>query len=94
MINKKLAVLAASIGLGLSSFYAISAPQCGTDSRCHYTYDRAMSSCMNTTNPVVIDGVRYDRYNTRAECDAVYSVDLQRCLAGDTNGPGAPSGCN
>ncbi|QQX80043.1 hypothetical protein JK628_21585 [Shewanella sp. KX20019] len=93
MINKKLAVLAASIGLGLSSFYAISAPECGSSARCGYQNDRDISACMQTTNPVVIDGVRYDRYNTRAECEAAYAEDLQRCLAGDTDGPGSPFGC-
>lgn len=93
MINKKLAVLAASIGLGLSSFYAISAPTCDMSARCYYQNDRDISACMQTTNPVVIDGVRYDRYNTRAECEAAYAGDLQQCLAGDWDGPGKPSGC-
>lgn len=93
MLNTKKSFLALGFGIGLTSLLASAAPECNTDARCYMQNSRDISACMRTSNPVYIDGVRYDRYNTRAECESYYQDDLARCLAGDYDGPGRPAGC-
>ncbi|TKB53329.1 hypothetical protein [Ferrimonas aestuarii] len=76
------------LAVAAASFFALAYPPQGTPAWCHAEFSRSVSACTRTTNPVIIDGVRYDRYNTRAECEAAYKPDLEACLA--TGGmPGA-----
>ncbi len=81
MLNIKKSALALGFGIGLTSLYTVSAPQCGSDARCYYQNDRDIAGCMQTGH-------------SRADCEAGYADDLQQCLAGNYDGPGRPAFCD